>query len=115
MKRETHYDLSDWPLLPGLSRERDELLALLDVKERERYMKTCSRSSDDHYSNYSSAEVTYLLVVHHMYIVHIPKNRQQYINHGKEKLRIDAWKGIVLQNIFLCYPLTCNLILMTRS
>ncbi|XP_052099279.1 coiled-coil domain-containing protein 125-like [Mytilus californianus] len=44
----------------GLSRERDELLALLDVKERERYMKTCSRSSDDHYSNYTSAEIAVL-------------------------------------------------------
>ncbi|CAC5383379.1 unnamed protein product [Mytilus coruscus] len=44
----------------GLSRERDELLALLDVKERERYMKTCSRSSDDHYNNYTSAEIAVL-------------------------------------------------------
>ncbi|CAC5410789.1 unnamed protein product [Mytilus coruscus] len=56
----------------GLRRERVELLARLDVKERERYMKTCSRSSDDHYSNYTPAEIEFLLLfgdsksVHHV-------------------------------------------------
>lgn len=44
----------------GLSRERDELVALLDVKDRERYTKTCSRSFEEDYNNYTSVEIAVL-------------------------------------------------------
>lgn len=40
-----------------LCRERDELLALLDVKERGRYLRSRSISEDEAYSEYSSTEV----------------------------------------------------------
>lgn len=42
----------------ALMRERDELLALLDVQERQRYEATRSQSSDDsEYSSFTSTEV----------------------------------------------------------
>ncbi|XP_033757073.1 coiled-coil domain-containing protein 125-like isoform X2 [Pecten maximus] len=42
----------------SLCRERDELVALLDVQEREKYSKSKSTSSDDQeYSQYTSAEL----------------------------------------------------------
>ncbi|XP_062578356.1 coiled-coil domain-containing protein 125-like [Saccostrea cucullata] len=44
----------------ALSRERDELLALLDVKERGRYMRSRSVSDDEAYSEYSSTELAVL-------------------------------------------------------
>lgn len=40
-----------------LCRERDELLALLDVKERGRYIRSKSVSEDEAYSEYTSTEV----------------------------------------------------------
>lgn len=44
-----------------LCRERDELLALLDVKERGRYLRSRSISEDEAYSEYSSTEVSTVL------------------------------------------------------
>ncbi|KAJ8316832.1 hypothetical protein KUTeg_004736 [Tegillarca granosa] len=44
----------------ALDRERDELLALLDVHERSRYMKSRSRTSDDGYFDYTSTELAVL-------------------------------------------------------
>lgn len=43
-----------------LCRERDELLALLDVKERGRYLRSRSVSEDEAYSEYSSTELAVL-------------------------------------------------------
>lgn len=43
-----------------LCRERDELLALLDVKERGRYLRSRSISEDEAYSEYSSTELAVL-------------------------------------------------------
>ncbi|XP_048746606.2 coiled-coil domain-containing protein 125-like [Ostrea edulis] len=43
-----------------LCRERDELLALLDVKERGRYMRSRSVSEDEAYSEYTSTELAVL-------------------------------------------------------
>lgn len=45
----------------ALCRERDELLALLDVKERGRYLRSRSISEDEAYSEYSSTEVNTVL------------------------------------------------------
>jgi len=45
----------------ALNRERDELIALLDVQEQSRYVRSKSVSStDEEYSSYSSTEVTVL-------------------------------------------------------
>ncbi|XP_050396238.1 coiled-coil domain-containing protein 125 isoform X2 [Patella vulgata] len=44
----------------ALSRERDELLALMDVKEKLKYEKTKSQSSEDEYGTFSSAELAVL-------------------------------------------------------
>ena len=41
----------------AVRRERDELLALLDIKERNKYEKCHSQSSDDEFSHYSTIEV----------------------------------------------------------
>ena len=43
----------------AIQRERDELLALLDVQERQRYEATKSQPSQDDqaYNNFTSAEV----------------------------------------------------------
>nr|XP_022335899.1 coiled-coil domain-containing protein 125-like [Crassostrea virginica] len=43
-----------------LCRERDELLALLDVKERGRYIRSKSVSEDEAYSEYTSTELAVL-------------------------------------------------------
>ena len=42
---------------PAIRRERDELLALLDIKERNKYEKSHSQSSDEEFSQYSTIEV----------------------------------------------------------
>ncbi|KAK3095973.1 hypothetical protein FSP39_021526 [Pinctada imbricata] len=44
----------------ALSRERDELLALLDVQERNRYLRSRSVSSDEAYCDYTSTELAVL-------------------------------------------------------
>lgn len=44
----------------ALSRERDELIALLDVQERGKYAKSKSASSEEEYSQYTSAELAVL-------------------------------------------------------
>ncbi|XP_046554234.1 coiled-coil domain-containing protein 125-like isoform X2 [Haliotis rubra] len=44
----------------ALARERDELLALLDVKEKLKYERTRSTASDEDYGTYSSAELAVL-------------------------------------------------------
>ena len=53
-----------WLITPSFSavvRERDELLALLDVQERMRFESLRSQSSDDDFYNFSSTEVTTIM------------------------------------------------------
>ncbi len=51
-------------ILAAIQRERDELLALLDVQERQRYEATKSHPSQDDqaYNNFTSAEVKWTLL-----------------------------------------------------
>ena len=48
----------------AVERERDELLALLDVQERQRYEVTRSQSAAEEqaYNNFTSAEVNFCLM-----------------------------------------------------
>ena len=48
----------------AVERERDELLALLDVQERQRYEVTRSQSTAEEqaYNNFTSAEVNFCLI-----------------------------------------------------
>ena len=41
----------------ALLRERDELLALVDVQERNRYLRSRSISSEEAYCDYTTTEV----------------------------------------------------------
>ena len=48
-----------YPKQPALVQERDELLALLDIQEREQYNSLHPQSSEDQpFSEYSTAEVS---------------------------------------------------------
>ena len=44
-------------VLSAVTRDRDEILALLDVQERQKYERHRSRSSEEEYGTYTSAEV----------------------------------------------------------
>lgn len=66
-----------------LCRERDELLALLDVKERGRYLRSRSISEDEAYSEYSSTEVnTVLLQVVLIWTA---------VTYGSSKIKMATW------------------------
>lgn len=49
---------------PALGRERDELLALLDIKERAKYKDCHSRSQQEEYDLFSTTEVCRLCEIY---------------------------------------------------